>query len=330
MTSLRRVLTVCVTACVTGCLAALAVLATAAPFTSSFDALTADLQARRAAYSGALTSAQRREVKALDKSLARLAGTHADLGADVKSAVAVVKALKAGFPREFSGAAGGTGLANQVAGTITSLVAAAEAEVGRLDDALAVVTDPVERAAATAKLNAARSALTTAAAAATPPARAAQLLAKALDAARRGFAIAAPYVSGLFTARVGSRTFVATDVQATYDPAGGYVFITAEFVNPQTQAKESIAFFVRSPAVGTHEIGSFSPFGGNYGFYYLGELADDQVWLSQFGNGSVVLTEYDTASGRVAGTFSFDTMRNGNSTIRLRSGRFVVTNLVPQ
>lgn len=311
------------------CVAALAGLADAAPSTSAFAALTTDLEARAAGYAPPLTAAARREKRAIDQSLARLAKPHADLVADAKSAAFVAGALKRGFPKEFRPATAQTDLANLVAGVFRDLIAAGEAEYGRLEEALGAVSDPAARTAATAKLQAVRRALNRAAKPAASPSTAAAQLALAVRVARQGLAIARPYVDGFLTAKINGRTVAAASVRAHYHSSFSGVLVTAELLTPESAPARTLQIVVQSPAVGTHEIGAFS-LGSTYALYFEGAIQDDAVWYSQFTEpmGRVDLTEYDPANGRVAGTFSFLTMRDGNSVKKFTSGRFVATDVI--
>ncbi|MCE9637571.1 MAG: hypothetical protein K8T90_17870 [Planctomycetes bacterium] len=314
------------------CVAWLTGLAFAAPSTPAFDALTADLQTRKAEnYMPPLTRVQRAELRAIDQSLARLARPHADLVADAKSAALVAKALRTGFPREFNTATATSDMAGLVAAVFRNLLGAAESEYWRLEAALAAVGDSTDRAAATAKLNAARRFLDTAAAPATTPARAASLVQQAYRAVSQGLAIALPHVDGFLTAKLNGRAVSATEVNAIYSAQFGFVSIVAKLLTPAGQPDRTIHIVVRGAAVGRYELGAFSLF-SDYGFYYEGAVEDEVVWYSQLTEppGAIEFTEFDPANGRVAGTFSFVAMRNGNSTKKVTGAKFVATKITSQ
>lgn len=302
---------------------AFAPAAPAAPFSTAFSALIPELTTRRDTnYAGTLTRTQKKELKAINDSLARLAGTHDDLVDDLKSAKVVAAKLAAGFKGEFAGTVNGT-LPGLVAEMLLSLGTSAEAQFGTLDAALAAIADPAARAAATAKANAARDALDEAALPTTPPAKAAQLLGKAMKSVLKGLSIVRAQEDHEFTARIGTKAFVPDEVTAEYF-TGFYLSITARAGSGADA--QTISLLVRPGGVGTFEFTGFSPFAGNFGSYEKGELDGEDAWYT--GEGEITITTLDTAAGRVAGTFHFKAYNVPQKAVNVTEGVFDVTDVV--
>ncbi len=304
-----------------------AVVVSAAPFTSSFDALRADLVLRRdTVYTGTLSRAQRKELATINSCIARIDGPHASIGDDAKSLKFVAKNLVKAFRGEFAGTTPGT-MPGLLAGTVTSLLATAELSYGTLDAAIAAAVSPQHSAQATSLATTARAALDRAALPATSPAAAAALVVSAAKTIVKAIDLANYRPPTGVRCKLGSRSFVAAIVNPFLFESMGTVTVafTAEATNPGTGATERISLNLTGAVDDVIEIGAVQfPF-TNSGTYLSGANPDD-TFYSQFSAGSYGhITHFDAATGSVAGTFSIDLMRNGRDRLAIRKGTFSFT-----
>lgn len=298
-----------------------------APFTSAFDSLRAELQRRHDEdYAGTLSRSQRKELAAIDASLARIDGAHATIEDDARSLRVVAKRLTTAFRSEFTGAEPGP-LAALVAGAATNLLGEAEVLYGSLDDTIATLVEPSTRARVQALATSARRDLDTAALPGTAPRTAAGLVLRAGRSIAKALAIAEDAQSNRLTCKIGNRTIAGMTVTGAVGTFGGQPIIDvfAQFPNPVTNRTESFALRLNGPAALPMDIGPFAPFGGGNGnFAYLGTgESQADYFLSQFSPKSTgTITAFDEETGTAAGTFSCLLQRNGGTKITMLQGTF--------
>lgn len=303
------------------------VIASAAPFTKSFDALRADLVARRDGnYSGTLSGTQRKELAAIDACIARIDGAHASVADDAKSLKFVAKKLVKSFRGEFSGATSGT-LPGLLAGTVTALLAEAEGAYGTLNAAIAAAVDPQHANQALALATTARAQLDQAALPGTSAAAAAALVVSAGKSIVKAIDLANYRPPTGVRCKLGSRSFVAASVTPYLSESMGTVSVSfvAEATIPGTGQTERISLNLTAAVDDPVVIGAVQFPYTNSGTYLPGANPDD-TFYSQFSPGSYGhITYFDRATGSVAGTFSVDLMRNGHDKLAIRKGTFSFT-----
>ncbi|MEI6084919.1 MAG: hypothetical protein WCS70_11530 [Verrucomicrobiota bacterium] len=117
---------------------------TAAPYTDSFNALIAELNARAATLSNSVDKTEQKQYKTILKTLAALNKPTDDLGDDIKSAGKIAKSLAKAFPNEFTSVATlsvltQTNLATLVDGVFSNLTNEVQGSLNDLAAAIAAL-----------------------------------------------------------------------------------------------------------------------------------------------------------------------------------------------
>lgn len=111
---------------------------------------------------------------------------------------------------------------------------------------------------------------------------------------------------------------------------GGFYKDTKEvlhvYLRTSNKKGESVHLYFANPTVGTHLLNVNTGFlpnsldAQNYGYYQAG---DGQVYItSAKSTGQVTLTQADTLTGLLSGTFSFTATAKSGATVAITSGRF--------
>lgn len=304
----------------------LAVSAGAAPFTTSFDALRAEMQTRRDNdYGGTLTSAQRREVAALDACLARLDGAHASIGDDAKSLKFTANKLVKAFRGQFTGGTAGPFPA-LLSGTVTSLLAEAETVYGTLGDAIAAAAIPENAAEAQRLADDARGLLDDASLPGTSQAAAAALIGRAVKLIVKALAIAAERPPSGVRCKLGGSNFASDDISF------GSLLLTDADVMVSFQANrgdDRLQVQIRGPVGEPQEVGAFQPPFTDDHVLYADGPGDEDFFFSQFRDVptfAVILT-VDAATGSATGRFEAYVQRNVRDRLVIQKGTFNVSGL---
>lgn len=301
--------------------------AEAAPFTASFDALRTELQRRHDEdYTGTLTRAARRELAAIDGSLALIDAPHGSLLDDVKTLRSVAKRLAVPFRGEFTGDMPGP-LAGLLAGAASALVKEVEGTLGSLEVQAAGLLDPAVKDRVLALAATARAQLADAAAPGVSAASAAALLKRALATIAKGVAAVEAAKADRFVCTMNGREYAATSVTAEVSTFAEqpYIVIQALLQNPATGRREGLTFVIRADVGVPTEIESFSPFGANYMTLGAGGTQDG-YFFSQFSpKSTLTITGFDAGTGTATGTFSCFLQREGRLNLTMTKGSFRVT-----
>ncbi len=301
--------------------------ADAAPFTKSFDALRAELQRRHDEdYARTLTRPARRELAAIDASLALIDAPHDGFLADVKTLRSVAKRLAAAFRGEFSGVSPGP-LAGLLAGTASALATEIEGTLGTLEQQAAALLDPAVKDRVLALAATARNQLDAAAAPERSAAAAAALLKRAVTTIAKGVAALEAGKANRLVCTMNGREYAATSVTAEVSTLADqqYIVIQARLQNPATGRREGLTFVIRADVGVPTEIEAFSPFGANYMTLGAGGTQDG-YFFSQFSpKSTLTLTGFDADTATATGTFSCFLQREGQLKLTMTKGSFRVT-----
>ncbi|MCG3133509.1 MAG: hypothetical protein HMLKMBBP_00687 [Planctomycetes bacterium] len=310
------------------CLLLAAAVSGAAPFTSALDALRADLQSRRDNdFGGTLTAAQRRQLAAVEASLARIDGAHASVEDDAKTLKFVAKKLARPFRAELDPSDPGP-LAGLLGGAGSALLGAAESEYGTLDAAIAALADPALVQDLQAIAAEARAALDAAGA---PGATAAQVAAAVRRAARaiaRGLLLHADATAEGIRCKMRGRFYSSTSIDFAHasESAGVVtVGVNARMQNPVTGREEVFVLSLRGTVGAEIEVLAFNPF-----FPLEPNIAQFTEEGAEFGDGFyprngecfALIQSWDPATGTAAGTFTFQMQANPNIRLPMTKGSF--------
>lgn len=300
--------------------------ADAAPFSMSFDALRTELQRRHDEdYAGTLTRPARRELAAVDASLALIDAPHDGLLADVKTLRSVAKRLAAAFRGEFGAEPGP--LAGLLAGTASSVAAEIETAFGTLEREAAALLDPAVKDRVLALAATARAQLDAAAAPGLSAASAASRLKRAVATIAKGVAAIEAGKADRLVCTMNGREYAATSLTAQVSTLADvpYIVIQGFLQNPVTARREALTFVMRAEAGTPTPLEAFTLFGANYIALGTGDQ-QSQFFFSQFSPKSTfTITGFDAASGTATGTFSCFLQRDGQFKLTMTRGSFRVT-----
>lgn len=316
------------------CLAIVAAIAAAAPFTTAFDPLRADLSNRRAAYVGTLTGAQRRELAAIDACIARIDGPHASISDDAKSLKFVAKRLAKAFRSEFGAASPGP-LPGLLAGVASALVDAAEAEAGTLDAAISGVEDPALSTRLRAIAIGARTDLDRAAQEGVSPAVAAAALARAANAIARALTEHAEATAEGVRCTMRGRVWSSESVENVYvAESGGTVTVSfgARLHNPVTGRVELFTMYLSAgvgESIGVESFNPFFPLEPNIARFSEADAVYGAGFYPRNGRCFAVIRRYDAETSTVTGTFDLKMAANPNIQLPMTKGTFRIRMAAP-
>ena len=304
----------------------------AAPFTTSFDALRAELQRRHDAdYAGTLSRTARRELAAIDASLTRIDGAHDDVLDDVKTLRVVAIRLAGAFRNEFNGGAPGS-LPALLSGAATALAASVETSLGTLEQRAAALLDPAAKDRALALAATARSQLAAAAAPGVSAANAAALLKRALTTIAKGVAAVEAGKADRLVCTMNGRVYAATGISAQVSTFQDrpYIVISATLQNPVTGRAERLGFVIRADVGVPTDIDAYTIFGTNFMTLGTGESQSGYFFSQYSPKSTLTLTGFDADNATATGTFSCYLQREGQLKLTMTKGSFRVTGQPPQ
>jgi hypothetical protein len=298
----------------------LTTLAVAAPFTSHFDDLIADLNTRANALSNSTDKVEQKQFKTIGKVLKQLNGkASTSLAADIKNLGSVAKALFKSFPTDFTPPGGSldTNLETAVEGFASDVQTQIDATKSNVD-ALAISSCKLKTQAtldtAQTQLDAAEAALDFS--------TASKLLGSALKTASKAASSAAKCNSqGGGGGGGGSSSFscmISGAANDNFSAATGNGFVLAQWNNTTlTHSMTLYADLVDGP--------------GTYPIDFAATVVQYNPLMTFFGAaGTITFTTADFTSKKLVGSFAFaepQQIPSGTGTVTVTSGQFNINDI---